>query len=121
MKIIISVSLTFVVSFVIVFIVYVRRRATLSRRSFFRSLFVDAPDKWEVNPGDMTLLERLGDGFFGIVHKAHLYQRTSRNFLALPEKERSSLGNEKLVVACKMLKGIEKLCSICFQFIIRFL
>ena len=97
--------MTLVVSAVIALVVYARRRSRRLRGSFLGPDFVEPPDEWEVSSGDMTLLEKLGDGFFGVVHKAYLYRRPSRNTAKIAANETSSFGNEKSVVACKMLKS----------------
>ena len=105
LKITVSVvsSFTIVVLVVTVFVVYARRKAV--RKNTFGSDFAEPSDEWEVNSGDMTLLEKLGDGFFGVVYKAYLYHSPSRRTSMLARKERNSFGDEKSVVACKMLKG----------------
>ena len=93
---------------VIVFVIYARRKAYLLRGSLLGPDLVEPPDEWEVNAGDMTLLEKLGNGFFGVVHRAYLYHSPSSS----PRrhgKAKNSLGDQKSVVACKMLKGIPTL------------
>ena len=96
-------SFTIVVLVAIVFIVYARRKAF--RLNTFGSDFAEPSDEWEINSGNMSLLEKLGDGFFGVVYKAYLYHSPSGRLSRLDRKERNSLGDEKSVVACKMLKG----------------
>ncbi|XP_065844670.1 uncharacterized protein [Oscarella lobularis] len=100
LKIVISVacSFTFVAFVFIGIVVYARRN------NGFGSDFAEPSDEWEVNSGDMTLLEKLGGGFFGVVYKAYLYHSPSGRMSMLARKERSSFGDEKSVVACKMLK-----------------
>ncbi|XP_065844704.1 tyrosine-protein kinase receptor torso-like [Oscarella lobularis] len=102
-KIIISViSFVFVVV-IAIFLVFYGRRRVLRRKGFVSDL--DKPaDEWEVNSGDMTLLEKLGDGFFGVVHRAYLYHRPSGSLSRLARKESNSFDNRS-EVACKMLKG----------------
>ncbi|XP_065844331.1 uncharacterized protein [Oscarella lobularis] len=95
-------SFTIVVLVAIVFIVYARRKAF--RLNTFGSDFAEPSDEWEINSGNMSLLEKLGDGFFGVVYKAYLYHSPSGRLSRLDRKERNSLGDEKSVVACKMLK-----------------
>ncbi|XP_065844363.1 uncharacterized protein [Oscarella lobularis] len=103
-KIILSVvcSFTFVAFVIIACVVYARRKAF--RLNSFGLDFAEPSDKWEVNSGDMTLLEKLGDGFFGVVYKAYLYHSLSERISMLARKESNSLSYEKSVVACKMLK-----------------
>ena len=63
-------------------------------------------DDWEVNLGDLTLLERIGEGFFGVVVKAVLYRNPSNRLNMQCGVRRQSGDNEyKSAVACKMLKG----------------
>ena len=63
-------------------------------------------DDWDVNLGDLTLLERIGEGFFGVVVKAVLYRNPSNRLNMQCGVRRQSGDNEyKSVVACKMLKG----------------
>ena len=76
----------------------------------------------------MTLLEKLGDGFFGIVRKAYLF-RTSKRSLSSRLSSRLSIlssqsrkdstfsASEKLVVACKMLKGIHARVCVLIDFL----
>ena len=101
-----------------IFLVFYARRRALSRKGFASSLHKLA-DEWEVNSGDMTLLEKLGDGFFGVVHRAYLYHRSAGNSSRLAQKDRNSFSNRS-EVACKMLKGASRLCflstSICSLF-----
>ena len=80
--------------------------------------FVEPPDEWEVNLGNMTLLEKLGGGFFGVVYRAYLYQSSSGGSSRQARKEKISFENEKLVVACKMLKGMYACFSIYFRFLL---
>ena len=94
---------------VIVFVIYARRKALL-RGSLLGPDLVEPPDEWEVNAGDMTLLEKLGNGFFGVVHRAYLYHSPSSRSRRRG-KAKNSLGDQKSVVACKMLKGIPTLLS----------
>ena len=108
---IIVISVTCLFSFVVlVFIVaavYARRKAFLINGfgSHFAEPTDEPTDKWEVNSGDIALLEKLGDGFFGVAYKAYLYHSPSRPMSMLAQKESNSLGDKKSVVACKMLKG----------------
>ena len=96
-------SFSFVAFVIIACVVYARRKAF--RLNSFGLDFAEPSDKWEVNSGDMTLLEKLGDGFFGVVYKAYLYHSLSERISMLARKESNSLSYEKSVVACKMLKG----------------
>ncbi|XP_065840047.1 uncharacterized protein [Oscarella lobularis] len=82
--------------------------------------FVQLCDDWEINRGDIFLLEQIGQGAFGVVLKAHLYHLSSPRS-STPSSRRSSRrskqssirsqlgsdpdGEEKSIVACKMLKG----------------
>ena len=91
-----------------IFLVFYGRRRVLRRKGFVSDL--DKPaDEWEVNSGDMTLLEKLGDGFFGVVHRAYLYHRPSGSLSRLARKESNSFDNRS-EVACKMLKGASRSC-----------
>ncbi|XP_065844501.1 uncharacterized protein [Oscarella lobularis] len=96
-------SLILIVFSVIVFVIYARRKALL-RGSLLGPDLVEPPDEWEVNAGDMTLLEKLGNGFFGVVHRAYLYHSPSSRSRRRG-KAKNSLGDQKSVVACKMLKA----------------
>ncbi|XP_065844505.1 uncharacterized protein [Oscarella lobularis] len=100
--IIFSVTSSVIVIFVIFLGFYVRRRALRKKRFVYN--LDKRPDKWEINCGDMILLEKLGDGFFGVVHRAYLYHRPSGSVSNLALKESLSFGNRS-EVACKMLKG----------------
>ena len=93
-----------------IFLVFYARRRTLRKNGFVYDLDKQA-DEWEVNSGDMTLLEKLGAGFFGVVHRAYLYHRPSGSLSRLARKESNSFGN-KSEVACKMLKGASLSCFI---------
>ena len=106
LKVILSVigSIAFVSFVITVCAVYARRNSFRQRRALGSDSF-EPPDEWEVNPGNMALLEKLGDGFFGVVYRAYLYQSSSVSSSRQARKERNSFENEKLVVACKMLKG----------------
>ena len=114
-------SITLIFFAVIIFVAYARRRAQRFSWSPLGSFFAEPPDEWEVNRGDMTLLEKLGDGFFGVVHKAYLFRtpkrslssrlssRFSSRLLILSSQSRKDStfsASEKSVVACKMIKGI---------------
>ena len=106
-------SITLIFFAIFIFVAYSRRRAQRFSWSPLGSFFAEPPDRWEVNRGDMTLLEKLGDGFFGVVHKAYLFHCPNRGLLSrlsiLSSQSRNESGSsasEKSVVACKMLKGI---------------
>ena len=58
------------------------------------------PDAWEISHGDVTLLEKIGEGLFGVVHKAQLLHEPSLQ----PKTVQHRISN-KSFVACKMLKG----------------
>ena len=105
LKIILSVigSIAFVSFVITVCALYARRNSFRLRRALGYDSF-EPPDEWEVNPGNMALLEKLGDGFFGVLYRAYLYQSSSVSSSRQARKERNSFENEKLVVACKMLK-----------------
>ena len=113
-KIIISVISSVIVAIAIFLIFYARRRA--SRKNSDVCDLDKRADEWEVNSGDMTLLERLGDGFFGVVHRAYLYHRPSGSLSKLARKE-SDLFNNRSEVACKMLKGAWRSCSIVYLYL----
>ena len=78
--------------------------------------FADAPDAWEIKPDEMTLLDVIGEGFFGVVLKAEISRMrplsTSRRKMSLDDhrllsRRRSSERKIKTIVACKMLKGMD--------------
>ena len=58
------------------------------------------PDEWEINHDDVMLLEKIGEGLFGVVHKAQLLHRPSSHWKRM--RHRTS---NKAFVACKMHKG----------------
>ena len=64
-------------------------------------------DEWEISRGDLHVLEKIGEGFFGIVHKAYLYHHALKQQKMRSELKRD-FGNDdyKSAVACKMLKGL---------------
>ena len=97
--------------FVVVFVaVNARRKYLRIRRT---PDFVEPHDEWEVNSHDMTLLDKLGDGFFAVVYRAFLYHSSSRGFLRQGKKEAKSFEKEKSVVVCKMLKGAQSRVVVC--------
>ncbi|XP_065838937.1 uncharacterized protein [Oscarella lobularis] len=53
-------------------------------------------DSWEISPQNLVLLEKLGEGFFGVVLKAEMTKQVST--------VRRSKSFRRKVVACKMLK-----------------
>ena len=81
-------------------------------------------DDWEVSRGDLTLLERIGEGFFGVVVKAVLYHNPSNrlNTQCGPVRRQSGDNEYKSIVACKMLKGATVLqqASSFFTFVVLF-
>ena len=99
----VTVSFAFVAFVFILAVFYARRKPF--RMNGFGSDFAEPSDEWEVNFGDMTLLEKLGEGFFGVVYRAYLYHNQSRRFSLQARKDRNFLGDDKSIVACKMLKG----------------
>ena len=98
----ISVALSFFVSIllVVVFVaVFVRRKKDRSSMTVV--------DEWEIHPGNIMLLEKIGEGFFGVVRKAYLYGSATKPQTVQSEVRCDFSGNKnKIVVACKMLKGI---------------
>ncbi|XP_065842985.1 uncharacterized protein [Oscarella lobularis] len=83
--------------FFIAFCIICRRKHRLARTAF---------DEWEISRGDLHVLEKIGEGFFGIVHKAYLYHHALKQQKMRSELKRD-FGNDdyKSAVACKMLKG----------------
>ena len=101
---IIALSVTF--SFFVFIILVIVLVAVYVRRKKHRSL-VTVVDEWEINPGNVMLLEKIGEGFFGIVRKAYLYRTVAKPQTVQSEVGCDSSSDEnKTVVACKMLKGI---------------
>ena len=99
----VTVSFTLVAFVIVVAVVYAHSKAF--RKNDLASDCTEPSDEWEINSGDMTLLEKLGDGFFGVVYKAYLYNSQSRPMSMLARKKGNSFGDEKSVVARKKLKG----------------
>ena len=58
------------------------------------------PDEWEINHDDVMLLEKIGEGLFGVVHKAQLFHRPSSQWKRMRHRN-----SNKSFVACKMHKG----------------
>lgn len=52
-------------------------------------------DSWEISPENLVLLEKLGEGFFGVVYKGEL---------AKPVPTIRGIRTLRKIVACKMLK-----------------
>ncbi|XP_065842852.1 uncharacterized protein [Oscarella lobularis] len=99
-------QLTTVVSVICFFVFFILLLAVFffvrRRRNRFEETTID---DWDVNLGDLTLLERIGEGFFGVVVKAVLYRNPSNRLNMQCGVRRQSGDNEyKSVVACKMLK-----------------
>jgi hypothetical protein len=76
----------------------------------------EEPDEWEIDPGNLNLLQVLGEGFLGIVLKGEVYHygppitaTEVRPLGTIPQGEMKGRAGtvkmEKSVVACKMLKG----------------
>ena len=68
------------------------------------------PDEWEIDRSNLMLLEKIGEGFFGVVLKAHVFHKKpseSQRWMVRRIRTGSNIdGDEtKSVVACKMLKG----------------
>ena len=59
------------------------------------------PDEWEINRGDVALLEKIGEGLFGVVHKAQLLHEPSLQRKSTVQHRTSN----KSFVACKMLRS----------------
>ena len=74
-----------------------RRKRRLATAAFDS---VQLRDNWEISRGDIFLLEKIGQGAFGVVVKAHLYHKSSSR-LSIRDLEEEN----KSTVACKMLKG----------------
>ena len=67
-------------------------------------------DEWEIDRGDLMLLERIGEGFFGVVLKAQVFHRQpleSQRWMVRRSRTGSDVSGDetKSIVACKMLKG----------------
>ncbi|XP_065840044.1 uncharacterized protein [Oscarella lobularis] len=106
---VISSSVVFVLA--VLSATYIRRKQQRSAYPAFDSL--QLRDNWEINRGDVFLLETIGQGAFGVVLKAHLYHQSSPRSPTRTSM-RSSIrsrfrsdpdGKKKSIVACKMLKG----------------
>ena len=110
--VIISSTCSFVVILLlIVFIVafYIRRK----RRNLSKT-FVD---EWEINRGDVMLLDKIGEGFFGVVRQGYLYHAESKETFRSELKCDDNDDENKTLVACKMLKGtVVSLASDCIYF-----
>ena len=136
-------SLLFVLLIVIVAAAYVhreKRRYTQRSRVFELSKYkppvltppvfnpVNPPDEWELDPDDVTLLEVIGEGFFGVVLKAQVFHKPSPRWMVRSRMNSSVRSNSsrrrssrsssvdgkqtiKSVVACKMLKGERQTCK----------
>lgn len=61
-------------------------------------------DKWEILPEQITYQEKLGQGAFGVVYKAHLKKRNGIE--VFDNRRKLKPENERQVVAVKMLRGI---------------
>ena len=63
-------------------------------------------DNWEIDPRDLTLLEKIGGGFFGDVLKAEIRIHFSQHLkLGNIIRQDADDKDNKLFVACKKLKG----------------
>ena len=61
---------------------------------------IELRDDWEIRRGDVYMLDKIGQGAFGVVLKAQLYCKSlPRSSLRDPD------GENKRIVACKMVKG----------------
>ena len=105
LPVIVSVICLFAVLLVLLVAVRVHRKR-------HRSAAETSVDEWEINLGDLMLLEKIGEGFFGDVLKAHLYRkphldRKLSRRLKMRSKVWRDTGDKenKLVVACKRVKG----------------
>lgn len=97
-----STTLSFVVFLLLIVVIvalYIRRR-----RRHLSKAFVD---EWEISRGDVLLLDKIGEGFFGVVRKGYLYQAESKNTFQSELKRGDNDDENKTLVACKMLKGIQ--------------
>ncbi|XP_065831446.1 platelet-derived growth factor receptor alpha-like isoform X2 [Oscarella lobularis] len=114
LAIILSVVVSFAFPIIIAVAVYVRCRS--DRRRFADPLSLPDSesfkrlDEWEINHDDMYLLEKIGEGFFGVVHKAQLLHRPTSLCKTVRHPNSGRDGTEKnSFVACKMLKGRHQL------------
>ena len=76
----------------------------------------EPPDEWELNPENLTLLEVLGEGYFGVVLKGEIVRgveptpstprrlNSARGLRHTSVHSRGSTSKVKTIVACKMLK-----------------
>ena len=58
-------------------------------------------DEWEINPGNIMLLEKIGEGFFGVVREAYLYHDTEKR-LTLESRIGSDIGGVEKKNGCGM-------------------
>ena len=124
--IIVSIIVSFVLFVLLIVVVAVvcvrreRRRAAKSRRRLqalnppssdsVEPAIKPLDDEWEIDRGDLMLLEKIGEGFFGVVLKAKVFHRQpleSQRWMVRRSRTGTNIGgNEtKSIVACKMLKG----------------
>ena len=78
-----------------------RRRRKLFCRAKISLDLVEVSDGWEINRGDLMLLEQIGKGFFGMVFRAKFYHSLGK----LSKKKIKVEETIATVVACKVLKG----------------
>lgn len=82
-----------------------RRRKRLSTAEISLNCAV-LSDNWEINRGNLLLLEQIGQGFYGLVFKAKLYHTLSQ-----PTNKKGRIKDNKTndkmisIAACKVLKG----------------
>ena len=71
-------------------------------------------DNWEIDPRDLTLLEKIGEGFFGDVLKAEIHIHFSQQLkLGNINRQDADDKDNNSFVACKKLKGANTLLD-CF-------
>ena len=64
-----------------------------------------AVDEWEIDPRHLTLLEKIGEGFFGDVLKAEFSSNYLHLKLSSGIRREAGIEDNKFVAACKKLKG----------------